>query len=87
MKVTITDSQFRGEQGAQFGRQLAAGARRAPNGEIADIDSEIATLQRAAGMTADEARRRLEAGEVDETTTLIRLLMLTRRRSLLFGPR
>lgn len=85
MKVRITDAEFRGEQGEQFGRKLAAGTRRAPNGEISDIDEEIAVLERGAGMSATEARRRLEAGAIDETTTLVRLLMLTRRRSLLSG--
>lgn len=81
--MSIGSSELRKLKGARRRKaldKLAKGTRKAPNGEVRDASEVIAVYEKSHGMTSDEMRRRLEAGELEETWEICQWLLQLRRR-------
>lgn len=63
-------------------RELSRVAHSAPNGEVRDMDQLIGQHEVRAGMSSDEMRRRVGAGQLQESPDVLDWLLLLRRRAL-----
>ena len=80
---SIRSSELRKLKGARREKaleKLAKGTRNAPNGEVWDASEIIAVYEKSHGYTSDEMRRRLEAGELEESWEICQWLLQLRRR-------
>ena len=79
MKSTISFSALKVMSPARREERLSAliqSTQRLPNGEIEQLDVQVSVLEQRNGMDSATMRRRLAAGEIDETPEIASWLMV-----------